>query len=97
MQIACFETYACTVLCQIHLYLNCRAGDWLSSEGLWTGGVRQGSRWIWEESGDEITFDHWEDGEPNNSGRCIRMKSSFSWDDNGCSGYRYWSICEFFL
>lgn len=69
----------------------------------WTSGTRSGNNktFFWMESGKNLTFTNWNDGEPNSHAfyaepeECLQLRfsGSWKWNDVACS-YTYNVICE---
>lgn len=65
---------------------------------MWIGGTRStGSKFIWSNSGKEITSTQWSPGEPNDfkgEEDCIEMKTATGkWNDKSCDNDAFF-MCE---
>eukprot|EP00092_Neocalanus_flemingeri_P037866 GFUD01041219.1.p1 GENE.GFUD01041219.1~~GFUD01041219.1.p1 ORF type:complete len:465 (+),score=105.82 GFUD01041219.1:61-1395(+) len=52
---------------------------------------------MWEQSGEELSYFNWHDGEPNNAGvgeDCVEVSNFQKWNDLDCDEYRLF-VCEF--
>lgn len=65
------------------------------SNSLWIGGHQSDvtGSWTWSDSGVAFTYNNWNHGEPNDSGRCAQMYGMHKWDDTACSNSISY-VCE---
>ncbi len=67
-------------------------GAWLGATDIKTEGT-----FIWENSGNVLTYTNWAPGEPYNNGDCITMWCDHAngvWNDCPCSDTHQTTLCE---